>query len=124
MPVVVLQLLEQVTWLSYWELAASAGAVIVVVVRPDGCDDHEWPEKLGGVALHCIGFVTQGQGVAVAGAFVCSLRQALQSHDSGSVVAASPRAGTTLTLLALVPRIYMVIHEQKKNQNLTGSSQD
>ena len=69
MPVVVLQLLEQVTWLSYWELAASAGAVIVVVVRPDGCDEHEWPEKLGGVALHCIGFVTQGQGVAAAGAF-------------------------------------------------------
>jgi len=69
MPVVVLQLLEQVTWLSYWELAASAGAVIVVVVRPDGCDEHEWPEKLGGVALHCIGFVTQGRGVAAAGAF-------------------------------------------------------
>ena len=54
MPVVVLQLLEQVTWLSYWELAASAGAVIVVVVRPDGCDEHEWPEKLGGVAMHYI----------------------------------------------------------------------
>jgi hypothetical protein len=54
MPVVVLQLLEPVTWLSYWELAACAGAVIVVVVRPYGCDEHEWPEKLGGVALHCI----------------------------------------------------------------------
>ena len=51
MPVVVLPPMEQV---SHWELAASAGAVIVVVVRPDGCDEHEWPEKLGGVAMHYI----------------------------------------------------------------------